>query len=92
MSRYVKSTTETRKLVDELVSLRNQHVRNKEITEANTAELAKINERAKVAKEKEINDREKEVRRSMEKVNWIRYDNDVYAVKKHHILNKLDIL
>ncbi len=92
MPRLVKAATETKKLIDQFEALRKNHEVHRTAVENNTKELKKINEARELEIQKAINDKEKEVRRDLEKVRWVRYDQDVYAVKKHNILNKLDIL
>lgn len=92
MSRYIKSVPETVKLTKGLENLQEEFRAHKQAIQRNNKELAKVNERIELEKEKEIKALQEKLKKLEMQTQWVENSEPAVKVTSEYMLKKLDIL
>jgi predicted nucleic acid-binding Zn-ribbon protein len=92
MSRYIKSTSDTRDLSKSLKDLQTEFSTHRNVVEKNNKELSKVNAQIELSTEKEIKLLHEKISKLQTQTQWVKNDEPALKVDSQHMLKKLDIL
>lgn len=92
MSRYVKSSTDIKRLNSGLVDLRSEYESFKKVVKRNNHELSKLNESIELSQQSKIDKLEAQIKKLQQSTQWVENEEPAVKVREEDLVKKLDIL